>query len=106
MKLKSCVFQNSHAFRKLPAPEPLNYVLYAYNYLIEQVRMKQEGKQKLCRKNQQKIPALIQKQHSKATFMFRLLGLKFPLCEVSIYNSGASSQVLFAAELSPSLFLD
>lgn len=67
--------------------------------------MKQEGKQKPCRKNPAKLPALIQKQHCKATFMFRLLGLKFPLCEVSIHNSGASSQVLFAAELIPSLFL-
>lgn len=68
--------------------------------------MKQEGKQKLRRKNLAKLPALIQKQHCKATFMFRLLGLKFPLCEVSIHNSGTSRQVLFAAELSTSLFLD
>lgn len=68
--------------------------------------MKQEGKQNLCRKKPAKLPALIQKQYCKATFMFRQLGLKFPLCEVSIHNSGGSSQVLFAAELSPSLFLD
>lgn len=56
--------------------------------------------------NPAKLPALIKKQYCKVTFMFRLLGLKFPLCEVSIHNSGASTQVLFAAELSPSLFLD
>lgn len=69
--------------------------------------MKQEGKQKPRRKKPSKTTCT----HSKTTlqgnfYVYRLLGLKFPLCEVSIHNSGASSQVLFAAELIPSLFLD
>lgn len=85
----------------------LLYSLYAYNQVLKQIRMKQEGKQKPHRRKTEALPALIQKSTSKQLLCLDYMASNFHY-EVSIHNSGAntSSKVLFADELIPSLFLD